>query len=239
MTARNESPHAHLPIVLLPGQLCTAALWRHQCEALSPDFDTRVMVLDRQDNVRDMASWVLEQMPAEFSLAAHAMGGFVAFEILRQAPARVVKLALLSTLAPADTSKQTERRQGYLRLVEQGRFAQIIEERIPMLVHPNRVSDENLVGVVRQMAAETGPEAFQRQQRAIMSRQDSTESLASIPCETLIVFGRADAITTLDHQQQMLDRIPNARLEIVEGSGHMVTLERPDVVNTAFRAFFL
>lgn len=227
------------PLVLLPGQLCTELLWRAQVDALADIVEPAVVVLDGQDTVAGMAEHVLSRSPARFALAAHAMGGFVAFEILRRAPERVTKLALLSTLAPADTPKQTVRREGYLRLVEQGKFDQIIEERIPMLVHPDRVGDAPLCAALRKMASDTGPDAFRRQQRAIMTRPDSRPSLAAIACETLIVFGRADGITTLEHQGEMLERIPRARLEIIEDSGHMMTLERPETVTTLLREFLL
>ncbi len=228
---------ARIPLVFLPGQLCTELLWRAQAEALSDIADPLVLVLNGQDSVQGMAEHVLARSPERFALAAHAMGGFVAFEILRRAPQRVTKLALLSTLAPADTPKQTVRREGYLRLVEQGQFDRIIEERIPMLVHPDRIGDEALASALRKMATDTGPDAFQRQQRAIMTRPDSTPSLSAIPCETLIVFGRADGITTMAHQEEMLGRIPRARLAIIEDSGHMMTLERPATVNRLLRDF--
>jgi len=184
-----------------------------------------------------MANSVLERAGPRFSLVAHAMGGFVAFEILRRARERVKRLALLSTLASADTPKQTERREGYLRLIEQGQFAQIIEERIPMLLHPAHAKDVALCSVLRRMAAETGVDGFRRQQRAIMSRPDSRPSLVQIPCETLVLFGRADGITTIDHQVELRNGIPHARLEVIEDCGHMLTLEKPAAVAEALQLF--
>jgi pimeloyl-ACP methyl ester carboxylesterase len=180
---------------------------------------------------------VLAAAPERFALVAHAMGGFVAFEILRRAPERVGRLVLMSTLAPADGPAQTARREGYLRLAQQGQFAAIIDERIPMLVHPRRVSDGDLTALLRRMAADTGVDAFLRQQRAIMSRSDSRASLAAIACPTLIMFGCADGITTLDHQMEMATAIPDARLHILKDCGHMLPVERPAEVNLALQAF--
>ena len=108
---------------------------------------------------------------------------------------------------------------------------------LPILVHPDRMRDATLTGVLRQMAYDTGAETFLKQQRAIMARPDSRPSLSAIPCPTLLIYGRSDGITTMEHQQQMLDAIPNVRLEIVEGSGHMVTLEKPQVVNGLLSQF--
>jgi pimeloyl-ACP methyl ester carboxylesterase len=165
------------------------------------------------------------------------MAGFVAFEMLRQSPGRVERLVLMSTLASADTPKQTARREGYLRLVEQGRYDEVIAERIPMLVHPERAGDAPLIEDLRRMAREIGPEDFLHQQRAIMSRPDSRRGLAAISCPVLLIHGRADAIATREHQQEMLDVIPDARLETVADSGHMIPLERPEQVNALLRDF--
>jgi pimeloyl-ACP methyl ester carboxylesterase len=196
-----------------------------------------VFVQRDHDTVGAMAQSVLDASPERFTLITHGMGGFVAFEMLRRAPERIQRLVLMSALAPADTPKQTERRMGYIRLVEQGRFDGIIEERIPMLVHPSRTGDGGLTAILRRMASDTGAEVFQRQQRAIMARPDSRPMLASISCPTMLVFGRQDGITTIEHQNEMVKAIPDVRLEIIEDCGHMMTLEKPDAVNALLKGF--
>ena len=216
------------PIVLLPSQLCTELVWRGQLPRLCTLAPTRVMVQRDHDNVGDMAQRVLDAAAARFSLIAHGMGGFVAFEILRRAPERVAGLALLGTLAPGDTPAQTARREGYLKLVESGRFDQVVEERIGLLFHPERQQDTVLLGIARRMAKETGADAFLRQQRAIMARPDSRPMLAGISCPVLLLYGHADGVSTRAHQEEMLAAIPDVRLKIVEGCGHMMSLEEPD-----------
>jgi pimeloyl-ACP methyl ester carboxylesterase len=226
-----SSPGRRPPVVLICGQLCTELLWRDQKPVLERLTAVRISVQRDSDNVGAMADAVLASMPERFSIVAHAMGGFVAFEILRRSPARVASVALLSTLAPNDTPVQTARREGYLRLVEQGKFAEIVEERIPMLLHPANRGDAALVSAVRRMASDTGKAAFLNQQRAIMSRPDSRPDLAAISCPVLILFARQDGIVTLAHQEEMQRGIRGSRLEIVEDCGHLVTLERPQIVN--------
>lgn len=218
------------PVVLIPGQLCTELLWRDQLPALGALAPARVSVQRDHDTVGAMAEALLRAMPARFSIVAHAMGGFVAFELMRRAPARVASLALLSTLAPNDTPAQTARREGYLHLVEQGKFADVVEERIPLLLHPARRTDTALVGTVRRMAQDTGVAAFLNQQRAIMSRPDSRPDLPAIACPTLILFARQDGIVTLEHQNEMHSLIRGSQLEIIEDCGHMMTLEQPERV---------
>lgn len=226
---------ARPPVVLVSGQLLTAACWAPQVTALSPDFDVRFADHGHDETMAAMARRLLDEAPPMFDLVAHAMGGFVAFEVLRQTPARVRSLVLMSTLAPADLAAQTERRQGYIRLVESGQFAQVVEERVPILLHPARREDAALLAMVRQMALDTGAERFLRQQRAIMARIDSVRGLKDIACPTLLVWGRQDGIATMAHQQEMLGAIPGARLEIVEDCGHLLTLERPHTVTRLLR----
>jgi pimeloyl-ACP methyl ester carboxylesterase len=221
---------AHPPVVLIGGQLCTERLWQDQLPALRALGDVIIAVPRDDDTVAAMAERLLHRLPPRFSVIAHAMGGFVAFEMLRKAPERVHCLALLSTLAPADTAVQTARREGYLRLVEAGNFAGVVEERIPILLPPDRRGDRALVDIVRSMAADTGADTFLHQQRAIMTRPDSRPGLPVIGCPTLILFARQDGIVTREHQDEMLRAIPGARLEVVEDCGHIMTLEQPERV---------
>jgi pimeloyl-ACP methyl ester carboxylesterase len=220
------------PVVLIPSQLLTARLWAPQLAALGDRLELIVADQAGYDTMAAMAAAILEGAPDRISVVGHGMGGFIAFEILRQAPARVDRLVLMGTLASADGPAQTERREGYLKLVEAGRFEEVVEERLPLLLSPQRRTDEALVAAARAMAAETGAEAFLRQQRAIMSRPDSRPSLAAIECPTLILFARQDGIVTLAHQEEIRAAIPGARLEIVEDCGHLMTLEQPEKVNT-------
>jgi pimeloyl-ACP methyl ester carboxylesterase len=225
------------PVLLLAGQLLTAETWAPQIGVLARDVDLRFTDHSRDDSIAGMAERALAEAPQRFDIVAHAMGGFVALEMLRRAPQRVRSLALLATLASADGPAQTERRQGYIRLVEQGRFPEVVEERIPMLLAPEHREDPALLSAVRRMALTTGAKTFLRQQRAIMGRIDSRPSLTAIACPTLIVRGDQDGITTLAQQDEM-QAIPGARFVPVGRCGHMLTLEQPGVV-TALLADWL
>lgn len=223
------------PIVLISSQLLTAELWTPLIAALGDDYDFRIADHTRDDTMAAMAARLLGDAPERFDLIAHGMGGFVAFEAMRQQGARVRSLALINTLAPNDGPAQTERRMGYIRLVESGNFPGVVDERVPILLHPDRRNDPALLAIVRRMALETGAETFLNQQRAIMTRIDSRPSLAAIACPTLLVWGRQDGITTEAHQSEMLAAIPHARLEAVDDCGHLVTLEQPDEAARIFR----
>jgi pimeloyl-ACP methyl ester carboxylesterase len=225
------------PAVLVSGQLLTEEFWQPVVSALGGSVSFSHADHARDDSIAGMAARLLSEAPPVFDLIAHAMGGFVAFEVMRTAPERVRRLALLSTLAPNDGPAQIERRQGYARLVEAGQFERVVEERVPILLHPARQSEEALLTPLRRMAAETGAETFLRQQRAIIGRADSRPSLAQIACPTLLVRGDSDGIVSAAHQDEMLAAIPDVRLETIPDCGHIVTLERPDETVAILRAW--
>lgn len=225
-----------ISIVLITGQLLTNAVWQ---PLLNPWGDCEVIVADNRsdDTIEGFAQRLLDNAPPKFVLVGHAMGGFIAFEVMRRAPERVAKLALISTLASADGPAQTARRQGYIDLVESGRFDQVVEERIPILFPEEKRSDERLLGIARQMAANTGAETFLAQQRAIMARIDSRPRLGEIAVPTLLIWGEKDGITSRAHHEEIADAIPGARLEVVSGAGHLPTVEAPEVVAALLAGF--
>lgn len=218
-------------LLLIPSQLCTAAVWQHQIDALSAL--ARIFVANHRDgdSMAGLARSILAVAPRRFALAAHGMGGFIAFEMWRQAPERIERMALFDTLATPDTPQQIARREGYAELVRHGRFAQVIEERLPILFHPDRQGDARLLAVARAMATETGPAAFLRQQKAIIDRPDSRATLATFTCPVMVVVGRQDRITAVSDAAAIAGAINGARLEVVEDCGHLVSLEQPQRTN--------
>ena len=231
----NHESRPHL--ILLPGLLCDHALWEPQIAALSDACVPWVADLMRDDSFASMAARVLVEAPAQrFALAGLSMGGYVAMEIMRQAPERVTRLALLDTRATLDTPEETARRHELMRLAQTERgFTPITTRMLPVLVHPARIKDEPLIRVIREMAERIGVEAYLRHQNAIMSRPDFRPDLPRIGCPTLVLCGREDALTPLERHEEIARLIPTARLAIIEQCGHLSTLERPYEVNVALR----
>src|SRR5262245_1646620 len=222
-----------LPIVLAPGLNCSARLYAEQVPALWSCGPVTIADHRRDDSVGAIAARILAMAPPRFALAGLSMGGYIAFAIVREAPERVVRLALLDTSARPDTAEQTERRHSMIALAESGRFAEVSDLLFPVFVHRNRQGDETLRALVRTMAEETGPDAFVRQQRAIMTRPDCRPLLASIKCPTLVLVGDGDALTPPVLSEEIAAGIAGARLVRVPDSGHLSTLERPQAVNRA------
>lgn len=225
-----------LPMVLVPGLNCSPRLYAAQIPVLWRFGPVTVADHTRDDTMAGIARRLLRDAPPRFALVGLSMGGYVAFEVLRQAPDRVAKVALLDTGPRADRPEQTERRDAQIALARSGRFDAVTEALWPLLVHRDRQSDRELKAVVRLMADETGPEAFIRQQTAIKGRPDSRPALGAIRCPTLVLVGEGDTLTPPDLAKEMAEGIAGAKLVIVPDSGHLSTLERPDVVNRALVA---
>lgn len=226
-----------MPIILVPGLLCTSRLYREQLEALWHFGPVTVADHTRDDSMAGIARRILAQAPPQFALIGLSMGGYVSFEIMRQAPERVMKLVLLDTAARPDTPEQTEGRKKQIEMAQGGRLHEIVGMLFPRFVAASRHGDRELETIVRAMAAETGPDAFVRQQTAIMKRIDSRPSLAAIRCPTFVVVGADDVLTPPDRAAEMVAGIPNARQLVVQDCGHLSTLEQPLVLTRALSEF--
>ena len=226
------------PLVLLPGLLCDERLWQPQVEALQGLAQTWVADLTRDGSMADMARRVLDEAPFErFSLAALSMGGYVEMEIMRVAPERVQRLALLDTQARADTAEARERRMALLELANRGRFLGVTDRLLPLLMHAARLGDTRLTTLVKEMASAVGAEAFLRQQTAIMERIDSRPFLPAITCPTLVLCGDQDMLTPVDRHEEIAAAIPGATLAVIPGCGHLAPIERPQEVSRALSAW--
>jgi pimeloyl-ACP methyl ester carboxylesterase len=226
-----------LPLILIPGLLCDAVLWRPITDGLAEEAAAVVADVTLDDSVAAMARRILDWAPARFALAGLSMGGYVAQELMRQAPERVTRLALLDTSARPDTPEQSRRRKGLIALARQGRFKGVTPRLLPMLVHPDRLEDAPLVDTVMGMAERVGRAAFLRQQTAILGRPDGVPDLSGIDCPTLVLCGRQDVLTPPDAHEEMAFHIPGATLVQVEACGHLSPLERPEPVLAAMRTW--
>jgi pimeloyl-ACP methyl ester carboxylesterase len=226
-----------LPIVLVPGLACTPRLYAEQIPELWRIGPVTVAVHTHDASMAGIAQRILASAPPRFGLAGLSMGGYVAFEILRQAPARIVKLALLDTSARPDVPEQTEQRRAQIELARRGRLGEVSDVLFPRLVHASRREDEPLKRAVRLMAEEVGADAFIRQQTAIMGRIDSRPSLGSIRCPTLVIVGDGDLLTPPERAAEIAQGIEGARLVTIAECGHLSALERPRAVTGTLMSF--
>ncbi len=224
-------------LVLLPGLMCDRAVWEPQIAALE---GVRCVVVDYggADSLAAMAQRALEAAPPRFALAGHSMGGRVALEMLRGAPERITRVALFDTgyqARPEGQAGQAEasQRLGLLELARTQGMRAMGREWVQGMVHPERLWDEPLVESILEMIERKTPEIFAAQIGALLSRPSAEGVLRAIGCPTLIGCGRQDLWSPLARHEAMARLVPGARLEIIENSGHMVTMERPEQVRSA------
>jgi pimeloyl-ACP methyl ester carboxylesterase len=219
------------PIVLVPGLFCTPRIYSEQIPALWQFGPVTVADHRRHNTITDIARSILSSTPPSFALAGISMGGYIALEIMRQAPERVSKLALLDTTARPDSPEQTKVRNDQIAIASSGGYGKIPYAAMPMLLH----SHENtaLRNILLQMAAETGAEAFIRQQQAIIGRADSRPLLATIRCPTLVLVGEQDRLIPPDRSQELAAGIAGSRYIVVPDCGHVSTIEQPQATTQA------
>lgn len=222
-------------LILIPGLLCDAALWRHQLEHMKASLTLTVPDITAFDSIPAMAEKVLADAPATFALAGLSLGGYVAQEVMRQAPERVERLALVATNARADNEAQLKTRGDLIKLAELGKFKGVTPRLLPNLIHPARLEDPEVAGVVLEMAERVGQQAFVRSQKAIMARKDGRTDLEAIRVPTLVLAGREDQLCPPKVQEEMAERLSNGKLVFIEDCGHLPPLERPRTVTALFR----
>jgi pimeloyl-ACP methyl ester carboxylesterase len=221
-------------VLFLPGLLEDADAFRAQIEAIGPRAACVVADLTRSDSIAALARDALEQAethPGRLSIVGHSMGGYVALEVMRQAPDRIERLALLNTNARPDSPESTQNRERLMALAAKD-FPAVIHALMPKLLLEKHLDDSlGMVGVVTEMALAAGKDAFLRQERAIIGRIDSRPHLAAIRCPTLVVAARDDAIMPAEILEELARGIRGARLQVIADCGHMASIERPAEVS--------
>ena len=219
--------------VAIPGLCCSARLY----EPVLPNLWTHgaVTIADtrRDRSLRGIAERLLSDAPSRFALAGISMGGYVALEVMRHAPERVLAIALISTSARADAPDQAAARRVLLARVKAGGFEEVVSSAFPVLVDPRNRENTDLAAFWNDMAHEVGPAVFSRQLRAVVERGDSRRVLPQIACPAAVIHGAGDRLIPVEHGEEMAEAIGGAAFTVVEGGGHMVMQEQSNVVSAA------
>jgi pimeloyl-ACP methyl ester carboxylesterase len=227
----------NLPIVLVPSLNGSARLYGPQIAELWRLGPITIADHTRDDSMAAIARRLLDAAPPRFRYVGLSMGGYLAFEIMRQAPQRVAKMAILDTSARADVPEIIELRKERIALAKAGRFEEVIETTWEPLVHTSLRVGTPLKSIHVAMCRDVGPESYVRQQTACMTRIDSRPTLATIRCPTLMIVGAQDEPTPPHLAEEIAHGIAGARLVKVPECGHFSTLERPDTVTKELVAF--
>ena len=221
-------------LLLVPGLLSDDYLWERQARDLSDVARVTLVPPPTADSVAGMAAAILDKAPDRFAVAGLSMGGYICFELWRQAAERIERLALVDTSARPDRPEQTELRR---RLVATpaDRFRLLTRDFVSGLITPQRAADEAFAGPLKEMTRRVGHAVYVAQQTAIMGRPDSRDILPAIDVPSLVVCGRQDITTPPDLAREMAELLPDSELVLIDDCAHMSPLEQPEAVTRALR----
>ena len=229
---------AKTPLILLPGTLCDERLWGHQLKYLSDIAEVTIGDVTKEDSISSLAHSILKKAPERFALAGLSLGGIISLEIMRIAPERVIKLALLDTNPNPPDYNQIAVWERFIDMANNGQFLDItITHLLPILIHPNRRKDEALVSTIIDMAKKIGKESYIKQLKAVITRLDQRPILSTIACPTMVLVGKEDMVCPVHMSEFLTESIPTASLEIIEHSGHLSTLEQPEKVSALLKGW--
>jgi pimeloyl-ACP methyl ester carboxylesterase len=217
-----------IPLVLVPGMMCDARLFGPQVAALSRTRAIHHAPITRADDVDDLAAEILSHAPPRFALAGLSMGGIVAMAVVARAPERVAALALLETNPRAETDTVRARREPQIARVRAGGLAAVMREELKPLYLADGPDRPRILDLCMAMALDLGAAVFERQSRALQRRPDRQDALAAVRVPTLVLCGAEDRLCPLERHTLMAALVPRARLAVIEGAGHLPTLEQPD-----------
>lgn len=226
---------AKVDLVLVPGSLCDGRVWANQRRDLADIADITIPSLHGHDSLVSMAQAVLADAPQRFALAGFSMGGRVALEILRLAPERVTRLALIDASVHPIAAGEAERRQPQIDMAKKDGLAALSRWWNPKIVHPSRVDDAEFMGLLESMALTFSPEDYEKEVHALLNRPDPRDLLPGIGVPVLILAGDQDPLSTMERNRAMADAIPGATLVTIADAAHFPMLEKPAAVSSAMR----
>ena len=230
------------PLLFIPGLLCTGELFTAQIEEFGRDFQYSIADQSSFGDISACADAILERAPQVFTPIGLSMGGYLLFELLRQAPERIDRFVIVDSSARVSAAGEAqfaerEKRMGLVDLAKTAGMAPVIEALAPSMLGRSNRDDTDLLALVQSMAEETGAERFEKQQRLILSRPSSLDDLQTFRQEALVIIGEEDVLTPMAMAEEMADGLPSAELAIIPQAGHLSPIEAPDAVNAALEDF--
>ena len=215
--------------------LSDARVFAPQVAELSRERAVTVAPVHSAERIEEVASSLLDVLPSRFALAGMGFGGIVAMELVRRAPKRVTRLALMDTSPLAETPQEAGAREPQINAARMGRFKDVIDQEKPASLLAAGPERARIAALLRDMATDMGAEIFVRQARAMQRRKDQTAAMMKLEQPLLVLCGAEDPVMPPKRHEVLAELVKGARLVVIEGAGHVPTLEQPAAVTDALR----
>ncbi len=225
------------PLVLIPGLMADARVFLPQMVRLGASRAMQVVLPTQGETVEQMSESILASLPPKFALLGHGLGGDVALDLIRRAPERVTRVALLATDPLAEPPASAAAREARIVAAKSGRLAQAMVEEIPRDALTDSLWRDEILALVQDMALGLGEGVFLRQSRAMQRRPDQQKTMRRVKLPALIMGGEADTLVPVKRQEFTAGLMPYGKLVVIPGAGHVPMLEQPDLVTEAIEAF--
>jgi len=229
---------AKAPIVLLPGMMLDGRMWQDQWKELGEHASLYLGDVTSSETIPCIARDVLLPAPDCFHVVAFSLGAIVALELWRQAPKRIISLVLIGLNPRSDPEERRTVRLAQMQRAIDGELEALMQEVFLPRYFAGDTPPPGLTETVLDMALRLGPDVFCRQTRAQLTRPDSLDTLTTINVPTLAICGSDDRITAVSQHESIRERLSGAKLEVIAGAGHMVTMEQPKAVTETLKDFF-
>ncbi|BCH22884.1 alpha/beta fold hydrolase [Mesorhizobium sp. L-8-3] len=219
-------------LVLIPGLVSDALVWASLADAVAARMHAHAADLSTGASISGMAEQFLGETSGDIIAVGHSMGGRIAMEMARLAPARVRGLVLANTgHHPRREGEEIKRRQ----MIELGHRSMeaLADSWLPPMLDQARVADTALVSKLKAMVLRADAHIHERHIRALLGRPDASAYLAEITCPILLVAARQDGWSPIAQHQQIAEIAPDAELAVIENAGHFAPVERPAEVTAA------
>jgi pimeloyl-ACP methyl ester carboxylesterase len=226
-------------IVLIPGMMCTKDVFISQINYLKSYFNVIVLEFNNYDNIVSGVKDLAPNLPDDFHLLGHSMGGIVAMDFVRQFSERVLSLALLNTNPYEEKRQLKEIRNQRLKELDNLDLITLMKSDYISRYFPSNCEDKgNLVKKCVDMASTLDKQVFYNQSIALRDRSDQSTTLERVTCKTLLVCGEKDQLCPVSYHSDMKTMIKKSELIVLEGVGHMPTLECSETLNNHLKNFF-
>jgi pimeloyl-ACP methyl ester carboxylesterase len=225
------------PLVLIPGLMADARLFLPQIVQLGADRAMQVVLPSKGETVEQMSDAMLAGLPEKFALLGHGLGGDVALDLIRRVPDRVTRVILMATDPLAEPPQTAAAREARIVAARSGRLAEAMRQEIPATAIVDAPWRDEIMALVQDMALGLGEGVFLRQSRALQRRPDQQKTMRRVKLPVLVIAGEADTLVPMRRQEFTANLMPYGKLAVIEGAGHLASLEQPEAVSQAVAGF--